>query len=302
MIVPDEIRKCVAYVGYKDTEGKYYYAGSVFIIGRPIDGGLVDPVYWVTARHVIDGIRSLGLLEVCVRVNKKDGSSEWITTSLSDWYWSEKNRSIDVAIFCQGVHAELDHLVIPYSLFATDVVFKENEISLGDEVFVTGLFRHHHGQHRNIPIVRIGNLASMLEREIVTKNFGGIEGYLIEARSIGGLSGSPVFLNLGSFRVIQGNFKFTGEVSFFLLGLVHGHFDTTSTSLDNVMAVVEDSDVNKKINTGIAIVVPISSIMKTITEFENRPPPPLAYSVGVSTTNSGVIRLDDLRIEGIGDH
>jgi hypothetical protein len=141
----------------------------------------------------------------------------------------------------------------------------------------------------------------MLENEIVTKKFGGIEGYLIEARSIGGLSGSPVFLNLGPTRIIQGETKFMSGM-FFLLGLIHGHFDTDSVSIDDVMDVMEDSADTEKVNTGIAIAVPISSVMKTISEFESRPPPPLAYSIGVPTTNLGVIRLADLSIEGIGDH
>ena len=77
----------------------------------------------------------------------------------------------------------------------TEKVIKENEIEVGEEVFVTGLFSHHHGQSKNIPIVRVGNISAMPEEKIQTKEHL-MDAYLIEARSIGGLSGSPVFVIL----------------------------------------------------------------------------------------------------------
>jgi hypothetical protein len=51
---------------------------------------------------------------------------------------------------------------------------------------------HHTGDLKNVPIVRVGNLASYPSEQIQTRAFGRMEAYLIEARSIGGLSGSPV--------------------------------------------------------------------------------------------------------------
>jgi hypothetical protein len=57
-----------------------------------------------------------------------------------------------------------------------------------------------HGRQRNIPIVRIGNVASMPHEPVATKNRGAIEAYLVEARSVGGLSGSPVLVQLGIVR------------------------------------------------------------------------------------------------------
>lgn len=269
MIIPDEIRKCVAFVGYQMADGTFRMGGSAFFIGKPCENGKADPVYWVTARHVIDGIRNKGLDKICIRANTKEGKSMWIASELSQWFWSQEDQSLDVAILRAGIWGELDHQVIPYTLCATEQVLKKHEVALGDEVFITGLFRHHHGEQRNIPIARVGNLASMTEDKIVTKDFGGIDAFLIEARSIGGLSGSPVFLNLGIHRFIGGKLGLApnGPI-FFLLGLIHGHFDSVASSVDELLEVEEDTVSTERVNTGIAIVVPFASIMKTINEYE----------------------------------
>ena len=57
---------------------------------------------------------------------------------------------------------------------ASGKTFTENEVALGDEVIVSGLFKHHFGKSRNIPIVRTGNLAALSEERIKTKMFGEI--------------------------------------------------------------------------------------------------------------------------------
>ncbi len=77
------------------------------------------------------------------------------------------------------------------SLFATDEIIKDQNIGLGDEVFITGLFGYVAGSQKNIPIVRVGNIAMMPDEKVPTEGEP-MEAYLIEARSMGGLSGSPV--------------------------------------------------------------------------------------------------------------
>jgi hypothetical protein len=145
---------------------------------------------------------------------------------------------------------------------------EQNEISLGDEVFIVGLFRHHHGNRKNIPIVRVGNLASMREEKIITKDFGEMDAALIECRSIGGLSGSPVFLNLGVARIINGQFKHATGPMEFLFGLVHGHYDTKASDVDLPNDDLDADLTIDRVNTGIAIVVPFHSIDSVIKAYE----------------------------------
>jgi hypothetical protein len=68
------------------------------------------------------------------------------------------------------------------------------------------LVRESHGRHQNVPIVRVGNFASYPAEQIQT-GFGRMDAFLIEARSIGGLSGSPVFVHIGNVRVVEVQLK-----------------------------------------------------------------------------------------------
>jgi hypothetical protein len=266
MLIPDDIRKCVAFVGLQMANGEFRLCGSVFFLGRDKPGqSAASPMYAVTAKHVIEKIRAMGTDQVWLRLNLKSGEARWFNTSLNDWFSHPKDRSIDVAILETGLDISFDHLVYPYSRCVTDEVMRENQVGLGDEVFITGLFRHHHGSRRNIPIVRVGNLACMTEEKVSTKYLGEIDAYLVEARSIGGLSGSPVFLNLGITRVIEKSVRFAqGETIYYLLGLVHGHYDEREDEADGV----ELPGAEGKVNTGIAVVVPFHSIDAVIVEFE----------------------------------
>jgi hypothetical protein len=170
-----------------------------------------------------------------------------------------------------GIPSDADHLVMPISLCATEKVFLENEVELGEEVFVSGLFRHHYGNRKKIPIIRVGNLAALSDEKISTKSFGEIEGYLIEARSAGGLSGSPAFLNLGPVRQIGGEIKYaTGKKPIiFLLGLIHGHF-VLEPQLGDKPEGATKNEVTEAINAGIAIVVPAKSILSVIEAYEEK--------------------------------
>lgn len=175
------------------ADGTFRLVGTTFFVGR--DKQKNNYSYAVTAKHVIEGIKSKGLDKVFLRINLTNGEAGLFATNASDWiYHNDKN--VDVALHPIGLQGNFDHLLYPESAFVTPEFINENEIDVGDEVIITGLFRHHNGTNRNLPIVRIGNISAMPMEKIQTKETL-MDGYLIEARSIGGLSGSPVFTNLG---------------------------------------------------------------------------------------------------------
>jgi len=265
MRIDNEIRKCVAFVGLQMADETYRYVGTVFWIGN--DKIPRQPIYLVTARHVIDGIRSLGLDKVHLRVNLTNGTSTWYPTNLRDWFSHPVDDSIDVAVHPDLLPPGLDHQVFPMSECVTPELLAEKEVGVGDEVFIVGLFRHHKGEAKNIPIVRMGNLATLGEERIEVPKFGKIDAHLIEARSIGGLSGSPVFLNFAPLKYPSGMVMPGHARKHYLYGLVHGHFDSPSADIDALD--VDDNSVNaEKVNTGIAMVIPFHSIERVITEFE----------------------------------
>jgi hypothetical protein len=99
-----------------------------------------------------------------------------------------------------------------------------------------------------------------MPHEKVSTRIGEIDAYLIEARSIGGLSGSPVFVNPTGVR--HGSLTITEGPQLFLLGLVHGHFDSEFMPLD----AVADGPGKSGINMGIGIVVPVEKIIEVINQ------------------------------------
>lgn len=269
MIVPEHFRKCVAFIGMQMADQTFRFAGSGFFLQKRLKNEANDSVFFVTARHVIDGIRKKGILKVFLRMNRKTGDALWLESDIASWFFHPTDSSIDVAVVRCGIPDEFDHLVIPTTLGATEEILRRNEVGLGDEVFITGLFRHFCGNRKNIPIVRVGNLACLIEEKIQTKDFGDIDAYLIEARSIGGLSGSPVFLNLGVVRRVGGQIKHSeGGPMIILFGLIHGHFDVGSSAIDNPDDGKADAITPERVNTGIAIVVPFQRIDEVLDLFE----------------------------------
>jgi hypothetical protein len=120
-----------------------------------------------------------------------------------------------------------------------------------------------YGVDRNVPIVRAGHVSAM-PGESVPTDLGKMDAYLIEARSIGGLSGSPVFLHMGSVWVKDGKVltarRDDGSPAdsgiFYLLGHVHGHFPVLAATPRATAAGMSQRDVNM----GISIVVPVSRL------------------------------------------
>jgi hypothetical protein len=214
--------------------------------------------YAVTAKHVIEGIRNKGADSVLLRVNLKGSGAAWVKTDLSAWNYHPTDPSVDVAISRFSITDQLDHKTIPIGMCAAGAVIAEQKIDVGDELFLTGLFVSHSGRKHNIPIVRVGNIAAMPNEKVSTR-IGDIDAYLIEARSIGGLSGSPVFVNVSGVR--HGNLSLIGP-KFFLLGLMHGHFDSgfLKEGVNEVPLAIET------VNMGIGIVVPIDKVMETINQ------------------------------------
>lgn len=255
MQVPDYMRKCVAFVGYP-TKGGFALAGTVFFVGIRISETLFA-TYAVTARHVIEELtkRSIDPINVHFRVNLKAGGSAVAPISLGEWsYHSTEN--CDVAVTSVSIADELDHKFLDVETFATQDVISKEAISLGDELFLVGLFSKHSGNARNIPILRVANIAAMPEEKVQT-SMGNMDAYLIEARSIGGISGSPVFVHLNGVRKVGNEHRVIADSKFYLLGLMHGHWDVPATTQE---LPGPDALGAEKINTGIAVVIPAQKI------------------------------------------
>ncbi len=263
MKIPEGIRTCVAFVGLQMYDQSFRMAGSVYFISRDDNGSNLK--YAVTAKHVIEGIKSKGLDRVFLRLNMASGNATWFSTNIDDWEY-HYDPNVDIATHKVGFPSEIDQKFYPLSGSMTNEIKEMHQIEEGDEVFVTGLFKHHHGDKNNIPIVRVGNISAFPNEKIQTRHHL-MDGYLIEARSIGGLSGSPVYVNLGLHRHIDGSIKQSNSGPiFFLLGMIYGHYDSNTTEIDEI---IEDVNTNsEKVNTGIAIVTPVLKLIEHLDGLE----------------------------------
>ncbi|MBX9587120.1 MAG: serine protease [Gammaproteobacteria bacterium] len=257
MKLNDNYKKCVAFLQYQMSDGSFGYAGTCFFILHKSETKELG--YVVTAKHVLDGVKHTGVGEIYIRLNLKDGETRVYETQIADWI-THSDQTVDVAILPSGLPNEVDHLFYPSSACLTKEVEITAEISCGEEVVIAGLFKHHAGTNRNSPIVRVGNIA-LMPSEMINVSGQNRDVYLIESRSIGGLSGSPVFINLGHTRMIGGQIKQAGEYILPLFGIVLGHFDSDKNDIDSVS---DSSDFKGQVNSGIAIVTPVAKLIEML--------------------------------------
>jgi hypothetical protein len=101
----------------------------------------------------------------------------------------------------------------------------------------------------------------MPDEPVRTRMLGAIDAYLVEARSVGGLSGSPVFLSLGIVRPQSqdrgAELRFhTGQRTWYLLGVMHGHWEAEREDL-----AMDAGAGAEYVNMGIAVVTPIREVL-----------------------------------------
>lgn len=297
-ITSDSIHSAV-YLGYY-KEGDQIQ-GTAFCISRKIPGldnnadrDLIrNHFIFVTAKHCIENIPQ-SIDTVRLRLNLRDGNADWVSTQRKDWIHSHET---DISVYVwlderDGDLADYNIYAIPEEMHATKPIIEEHAIGVGDEVITAGLFTRHPGEQKNHPIIRVGNIAAIPEDKIETKQSGFIEGYLVEIRSIGGLSGSPVFVHLGG-EILPDNFwelfasfgekededvprkiwsqlrimlrnPYSVQDTIYLLGVMHGHFPINEKAIATTTTEETDTEPDKPcpepLNTGIGIVVPIDHV------------------------------------------
>jgi hypothetical protein len=262
MRIPDKLLDPPVFLAV-ESSGGLRTAGTGFFLG--LRGS--DP-YLVTARHCVEKAKSFG--DLYLRLNKAGGGVEAIKLNPADWHFSE-HEADDVAVapfpFAAALGVGFDVWPIEIPVWCiTDEVVEREAVGVGDELIAIGLFTHRDGKHQNRPIVRSGIIAAMPDEPLEDSNSGlEYDAYLAEVRSIGGLSGSPVFLVLPPGRVRpDGTFE-TDRRVFYLMGIVRGHWDKRSSELADLN---EGERETEQLNTGIAIVTPIQKAVDIIMNTE----------------------------------
>ena len=237
------------YPSVSDAESGARSGGSGFFVGirSPTIEGL-GYVYAVTNRHVVENAKSRTL-----RVNTTDGRVDIVQTDIADW---ARAAADDLAVMMIPLdEARHRFSYIPEDFFVTREVISEMRLGPGDETFLVGRFVNHEGTQQNTPSVRFGNI-SMMTGEPVKHDDGYMqESFLVETHSVGGFSGSPVFVYIRPSEVPyrRSNEHKCGP---WLLGVDWGHqFDWYPVAL-RCSGSSHPEDLGIRHNTGMAYVVP----------------------------------------------
>lgn len=289
--VPNEVAGCVAFLAVdieqEDGSLKRIPGGTAFQVLLIDDDGKGAWPYFVTARH---NIENSSQDKIYVRVNNDYRSeSGYVDAETRRDQWI-KHDTADVAILSlhhlpparQGVGVKIAG--VDLKAFIDLDVYKDPrlpkgllahaggiQIDVGDDVFIMGLFVQRPGKERNLPIARFGAISRMPHEPIRMEREPGAyfdaQAYLVEVKSWGGHSGSPVFWTIPISVTMQtptGEFLHRQEWARGLLGLVSAHDDIRQKAERSGEFHNLAGDIITKANSGIAIVTPATAIKELI--------------------------------------
>lgn len=251
--IADDARKCVVFFGQSaPPAGEIEYGGTGFIVSLPHDG--MASMYLLTCRHVARRLEKTG--GFVIRANLKQGGSEPLQVDHVEWAY-HPDKTVDLAATDFYFGPDVDHASYALEGTLNRMTYKAH---CGDPVNIVGLFRLHSGTHRSTPIVHCGHIAALADakervplKDRTTKEKIEAEVHLVEAQTLEGLSGSPVFthfyVRLRDMVLPEGGHPLAhGLVK--LLGLYIGAWDGEAGEL--------------RVPLGMGLVVPFEKIMELL--------------------------------------
>jgi hypothetical protein len=173
--------------------------GTGFLVAR------LANTAWPTAHHyavsnwhvAVQGGASI------IRFNTKDGGTRFLEYDPSQWLFEPCSDDLAAVDITADIRETDQIFVQSEASFLTQDIINEYAIEFGEDVFMIGMFASHHGGKRNIPAARFGNLSMLASPEapITLENEAKRPAHLVDMRSRGGFSGSPVFI----YRTPSGN-------------------------------------------------------------------------------------------------
>ena len=241
--------------------------GTGFVVQWPLpsDSKKFIPLI-VTAKHVIGDKQ-----KVYARFSTKTGTStvsfEYDLNKMKNEndYWEHSDDGVDIAIFRTLNFDQVKYEALPQNIIASKEIFKNENIQQTDNVKFPGLLINFLGSNQNYPILKDGSIAlipnekvpmkyNVGRREITTNQ----ELIFLNAISIPGLSGSPVFLWPG--MRLKGNIFQIGSGNAYLIGVMHGFYPTIPR--DTIKVETSEAKFLFQENSGVAIVFPSYRILE----------------------------------------
>jgi len=231
--------------------------GSGFIVGIPCEGE--QDKSWliaVTNRHVVEQGNTF------VRVNNKAGFTTVIEVPEPHWIFHPDGQ--DLAIGPLRLNADYHRVsFLNVAALITKEKLAELEIGLGTDTFMVGRFVGRDGGQTNTPTLRFGHIAQM--PTLVKNEFGKLqESFLVETRSIGGFSGSPVLAYKQPLQITVGGASHQIDTSHWgpaLLGVDWGHTGQVECVFD---ASGRELEMYVETNTGLSLVIPAWRLLEML--------------------------------------
>jgi hypothetical protein len=253
--IDDIFLECVVYL-YPDrpsAEAGKQAGGSGFLVGVPVEGfehlDLWVP-FAVSNRHVIKNGSAV------VRVTTIDGGAEIMELDERSWLF-HPDHDLAIAPIDLTVERHRVRLVFWPKAFLTEQIVAQYRIGLGDECFMVSRFIAHDGHQRNTPSLRFGAIAQMPTEKIRFDDGSEQESFLVEARSVAGHSGSPVFVWIPPFSgQAAGRISGSWISGPWLLGVDHCHLFSQEKVYSRATRQPVNDDWNVRGNTGMMGVVP----------------------------------------------
>jgi hypothetical protein len=205
-IIPENIPDCAIYLypSVIDAEDGNKAGGTGFLVGYVTEhkGFNHTTLYAVTNAHVIDS--QIGSSPV-VRLNTNSGSVEILPLEVGNWIAHPDGDDVAVCALklSTSIH-KFAYVTLPFFLGKDDM----RGIDVGAECFLVGRFQSHDGKQKNQPSLRFGNVAQMNGEPIRNERTGVLqESFIVDVKSIGGYSGSPVFVMSNDIIVTEAHMK-----------------------------------------------------------------------------------------------
>ena len=215
MIPPSDFRECACFLGVEDAGTIRPRATGFYVVVPFAHNRNQGRGYLVTAKHNVEKASGQQLY---ASINNGliggDREAAWLPIEVERWFDHPTDAAADVVV---ADWRPPDSSAASYRGILTDAFIEgppetgaHFELIEGMETATAGLFAYHSGVARHTPIIRVGNIASIPHDPVATA-LGPAEAYLIEARSVGGLSGSPVSVR---------EEKYAGYQRYPLIGLI----------------------------------------------------------------------------------
>ena len=256
-----DLPKATVFVGV-ELGGRFLPVGTGFLVGVERRGFRFS--FMVTADHVVDMIKGD---DIWVRLNRREGPASTIKLPKAR-RMVPLEKQYDLALFAIGLDATVhDQVVIGVDRAMLKEAWEKYWCpGAGDEVATVGLYSSHFGQTKNLPVGRIGHI-SLLPGEPVLTHRGYVSAYLIEGKSIAGLSGSPVFLTPPYVRVKDKQVEFLTDPVAIPLGMITGYHIVASAEDQILVPQIQGDDLPDdgpsidERNIGFAVAIPYERIL-----------------------------------------